>query len=181
MKKRALCIVLALVVVLTATIGLTSCINRMDNYFSVVPTDRDYLATLNYRNQTTNGDYTKTWKVIRKSANICGEMREVIYVEFAYSDAYNHTHDYTRKLLYVNSTVLGVNEAGTAWQPYTGSFGDKWSDIYGSYSAPESFVYEMTQKINGRNRDLVDSVVSIDRNITKSLTMDDIKEIFSVD
>ena len=40
---------------------------------------------------------------------------------------------------------------------------------------------EKIQKIKGRKRDLVDSVVSIDRNITKSLTMDDIKEIFSVD
>ena len=42
-------------------------------------------------------------------------------------------------------------------------------------------VEEKIQKIKGRKRDLVDSVVSIDRNITKSLTMDDIKEIFSVD
>ena len=30
-------------------------------------------------------------------------------------------------------------------------------------------------------RNLVDSVISVDRNITKSLTMDDIREIFSVD
>ena len=44
-----------------------------------------------------------------------------------------------------------------------------------------TFVEEKIQKIKGRKRDLVDSVVSIDRNITKSLTMEDIKEIFSVD
>ena len=37
------------------------------------------------------------------------------------------------------------------------------------------------EKIKGRKRDLVDSVVSIDRNIKKSLTMEDIKDIFSVD
>ena len=42
-------------------------------------------------------------------------------------------------------------------------------------------VEEKIQKIKGRKRDLVDSVVSIDRNITKSLTMDDLKEIFSVE
>ena len=42
-------------------------------------------------------------------------------------------------------------------------------------------VEEKIQKIKGRKRDLVDSVVSIDRNITKSLTMEDIKDIFSVD
>ena len=42
-------------------------------------------------------------------------------------------------------------------------------------------VEEKIQKIKGRKRDLVDSVVSIDRNIAKSLTMEDIKDIFSVD
>ena len=151
MKKRVFGIVLILVVVIVATVGLTSCINRMDNYFSVVPTDTDYIATLYYRNQNSLGDYTKNWKVIRKSASIVGEMRTVIYVEFAYEDLIEHYGDYSRKLLYVNGKVLGVNSEGTAWEPYTGSFGDKWSDIYGSMSAPESFVYEMTQKINGRD------------------------------
>ena len=42
-------------------------------------------------------------------------------------------------------------------------------------------VEEKIQKLKTVKRDLVDSVISVDRNITKSLTMDDIKEIFSVD
>ena len=42
-------------------------------------------------------------------------------------------------------------------------------------------VEEKIQKLKGIKRDLVDSVISVDRNITKSLTMDDIREIFSVD
>lgn len=42
-------------------------------------------------------------------------------------------------------------------------------------------VEEKIQKLKGVKRDLVDSVISVDRNITKSLTMDDIREIFSVD
>ena len=42
-------------------------------------------------------------------------------------------------------------------------------------------VEEKIQKLKMRKRDLVDSVISVDRNITKSLTMEDIKEIFSVD
>ena len=42
-------------------------------------------------------------------------------------------------------------------------------------------VEEKIQKIKGRKRDLVDSVVSIDRNITKSLTMEDLEDIFSAD
>ena len=42
-------------------------------------------------------------------------------------------------------------------------------------------VEEKIQKLKTRKRDLVDSVISVDRNITKSLTMDDIRDIFSVD
>ena len=42
-------------------------------------------------------------------------------------------------------------------------------------------VEERIQKLKSRKRDLVDSVISVDRNITKSLTMEDIKELFSVD
>ena len=42
-------------------------------------------------------------------------------------------------------------------------------------------VEEKIQKLKTIKRNLVDIVISVDRNITKSLTMDDIKEIFSVD
>ena len=42
-------------------------------------------------------------------------------------------------------------------------------------------VEEKIQKLKTIKRKLVDSVISVDRNITKSLTMDDIREIFSVD
>lgn len=42
-------------------------------------------------------------------------------------------------------------------------------------------VEEKIQKLKQVKRNLVDSVISVDRNITKSLTMADIQEIFSVD
>ena len=42
-------------------------------------------------------------------------------------------------------------------------------------------VEEKIQKLKSIKRNLVDNVISVDRNITKSLTIDDIKEIFSVD
>ena len=42
-------------------------------------------------------------------------------------------------------------------------------------------VEEKIQKLKTIKRNLVDSVISVDRNITKSLTMDDIREIFAVD
>lgn len=42
-------------------------------------------------------------------------------------------------------------------------------------------VEEKIQKLKQIKRNLVDSVISVDRNITKSLTMADVREIFSVD
>ena len=42
-------------------------------------------------------------------------------------------------------------------------------------------VEEKIQKLKSRKRDLVDSVISVDRNIGKSLTYEDLKDIFSVD
>lgn len=42
-------------------------------------------------------------------------------------------------------------------------------------------VEEKIQKLKQVKRNLVDSVISVDRNITKSLTMEDVREIFSVD
>lgn len=42
-------------------------------------------------------------------------------------------------------------------------------------------VEEKIQKLKMVKRNLVDSVISVDRNITKSLTLADVKEIFSVD
>ncbi len=42
-------------------------------------------------------------------------------------------------------------------------------------------VEEKIQKLKQRKRSLVDSVISVDRNIGKSLTYDDLKDIFSVD
>lgn len=42
-------------------------------------------------------------------------------------------------------------------------------------------VEEKIQKLKTRKRDLVDSVISIDRNIGKSLTYKDLQEIFSID
>ena len=41
-------------------------------------------------------------------------------------------------------------------------------------------VEEKIQKLKSAKRNLVDSVISVDRNIVKSLTMDDVREIFSV-
>ena len=42
-------------------------------------------------------------------------------------------------------------------------------------------VEEKIQKLKSRKRDLVDSVISVDRNIGKSLTYEDLKDIFSLD
>ena len=91
--------------------------------------------------------------VIRIQATICGEVRDVIYVEYSFVDNRGELSDWSRTLLYfydgTDGHVFSYN--GTQWEIYQGSFGDKWGDIYGSMSAPGSFVYELTQDINGRN------------------------------
>ena len=42
-------------------------------------------------------------------------------------------------------------------------------------------VEEKIQKLKAKKRDLVDSVISVDREIGKSLTYEDLKEILSID
>ena len=151
--KSILSFMLTFVCVITFGIALTGCGKNMDRYMSVVPTDQDYEATLNYTWGVDDSNYEESWKVIRKNVTFCGQERTVIYVEYSYKNNKNHSYDYERTLLYTYNNnqgyVLRLN--GNQWETYTGSFGDKWSDIYGSYSKPGSFVYEMTSDINGRD------------------------------
>ena len=147
--KNLFKMIISFALVLVCGVLFTGCFRRMDNYLSVVPTDRNYTATMTHNFKTESGNYTTDWKVIRKTENVCGENMVVIYVEYSSKDNNNHANDFNRTLLYVNSKVLGLS--GESWVSYTGSFGDKWSDIYGSMSKPGSFVYELTDRINGRD------------------------------
>ena len=153
MKKKIFIKILSLIMIITCSICLTACGKKMDRYLSVIPTDQAYKATLNYTWGVDGSNYEEKWKVIRKDVTFCGEVRTVIYIEYSYKNNENHDHDYTRTLLFTYNNdeghVLRLNN--NQWEPYTGSFGDKWSDIYGSYSKPGSFVYEMTDCINDRD------------------------------
>ena len=152
MKSKVFSIVLSFVMIITCGICMTACGNT-DRYLSVIPTDQAYNATLKYEWGVDGSSYKEDWKVIRKDVTICEEERTVIYVEYSHTDNNNNAHNYTRTLLHIYNNneghVLSLN--GNQWEPYTGAFGDKWSDIYGSYAKPGSFVYEMTQDINGRD------------------------------
>ena len=156
MKRKLLSFMLAFVCVITCGIALTGC-KSMDRYTAVVPTDQEYKATLNYTWGVNNDNYEQDWKVLRKDVTICEQERTVIYVEYSeysYKNNENHSQDLEITLLYIynnnEGNVLRLN--GDQWEKYTtGSFGDKWSDIYGSYSQSGSFVYEMTKDINGRD------------------------------
>ena len=128
--KSILSFMLTFVCVITCGIALTGC-GKMNRYTSVIPTDQDYKATLNYTWGVNDDSYKEDWKVIRKNVTFCGQERTLLYT-------YNNNQGY----------VLRLN--GNQWEPYTGYSGDKWSDIYGSYSQSGSFVYEMTDSINGR-------------------------------
>lgn len=156
MRRKFLSIVLALVCIVICSVALTGCGKRMDRYLSVIPTDQEYSATLTHHLETSNGNYDHSWEVMRKVENVCGENRTVIYVKYKLVDNRNHDYDYTKELLYTYNQnnqqgySLSFNSDTEQWQTDSSSFSG-WSDIYGSYSKPGSFVYEMTSDINGRD------------------------------
>lgn len=153
MKNSRTIQLISLAMIVAGTISLSACKKQMNNYISVIPTDVTYKAALNYKWGVNGSNYIENWKVIRKDVNFCNKDRTVIYVDYSYVNNENHDHDYTRTLLYTynNDTGYVFSLADNKWEAYTGSFGDKWSDIYGSYSKPGSFVYEMTDCINDRD------------------------------
>lgn len=162
MKKRVFSLIFAFVCVFACGLGLAGC-RKMDRYLAVLPEYYDATLYYNYKvfdknnNTTADNEYNWVVKRIKDVAIPCldNAKKDLIYVEYTYKDNLNHAHDYERTLLhYYNQTtgkgyVFRLN--GTQWEAYTGSFGDKWSDIYGSMDEPDSFVYEMTEDINGRN------------------------------
>lgn len=162
MKRKLLSILLAFVCVVSCGVTLTGCFGKkMDRYLSVVPTDVEYSATLTHHLETSNGNYDHSWTVMRKNVNFCGEDRIVIYVEYSLADNLDHNNDYEKVLLYTYN--FNTNEGyslslnGNHWETDIAFF-DGWSDIYGSYSKPNSFVYEITSDINGRDFPASDKV-----------------------
>lgn len=147
MKGKFFSFLLAFVLMFAFVPFLTGCGNN--TYLAVVCTDKQYKATMSYNNKAENGEFTKYWTVLRKDVTVCGAEHTAIYIEYSFVDNDDNSNNYDRTLMCINGNVLSL--VGSAWQSYTGSFGDKWSDIYGSMNQPSSFVYELTQPINGRN------------------------------
>ena len=148
-KKCISIVAVSLLLILSFSFSACVGIRPMDRYLSVFPTDTDYLITASHHLQTSNGDHTHNFKAIRKTITIAGQNRVVIYVEYSFIDGKNSNYNYDRTLMYVEQKVLRLND--TSWEPYTGSFGDKWSDIYGSAASSDSLVYTLTAYINGRD------------------------------
>lgn len=152
MKRKILSFMLSFVCVMTCGIALTGCGKKMDRYLAVVPTDQEYTATLIHHLETTNGSYDFAWTVMRKNVYFCGKNRMVICVDYALVDNRNHDYDYEIALLYTynDNTNQGYSFVltGNQWEADTNH---EWSDVYGSYSKPGSFVYEITSDINGRD------------------------------
>lgn len=155
-KNKILSFMLAFVCVVMCSVALTGCGKNMDRYHAVVPTDQEYLATLTHHLETSIGNYDYSWTVMRKIENFFGKNRAVIYVKYKSVDNQNHAHDYDKELLYTyndnNHTgyAFAFNSDNNQWETDSSLFSG-WSNIYGSYSKPGSFVYEITCDINGRN------------------------------
>ena len=154
MKNKKFLLSLAICFVFSSVFLLSGCIFRpYVTYLAVVPTDQYYKATLTYRSESPSGDHTNNWTVIRKQANICDQDYDVIYVEYSFVDNRGELSNWSRTLLYFYDGAEGhvFSYNNSQWENYQGSFGDKWGDIYGSMNKPGSFVYELTQDINGRD------------------------------
>lgn len=153
MKKNFLLIFFS-ILLLPCMFVLSGCINifnPIDRYLSVVPSDREFEATLLYTNETNIGSSTMDWYVARTTKAVAGQNREIIYMEYKFTDN-DDDYSYEETFLYVESTVLFLKD-GT-WKKYDTSSDrpyDTWGRIYGSASQPSSFVYELTQPINYRD------------------------------
>ncbi|MBO4569835.1 MAG: hypothetical protein J5689_01270 [Clostridia bacterium] len=149
-KKKIFSFMVAIICLISCAVGLSGC-RKMDRYLAVVPTDISYDATLTYHSEDTNYNYDKEWRVIRKPATICGAERDIIYVEYSYTDNKNNSDSYEEILMYVNETVLVYKN--DHWEKYTSSWGNywEWEIVYGSMAKGGSFVETLTGKVNGRD------------------------------
>ena len=86
MKKKFLVLLLALFVLPCAFI-LTACGTPI-RYLSVVPSDRSFDSTMTHaaRDPSLNYDWECSARVVRKNANVAGQNREVIYVDYTWDD-----------------------------------------------------------------------------------------------
>ena len=154
MKRKILTFILSLIII-SSTFLLSGCLNifnRVDSYLAVIPTDREFESTFNYSLETATGVCVMDWYVARTNKAVAGQNRDIIYLEYRYTNPENETYNREVTYLYVESTVFFWHE--NHWEKYDTSSNrpyDTWSDVYGSYSKPTSFVYELTQPINGRD------------------------------
>lgn len=150
MKKKILSF--ALVIVMLASCFLFSgCFNSYKTYFAVVPSDQPFYSTLTYtmKSQRDNYDREYNFNVIRKAATVAGQERDVIYVEYSHDDKLNDYYDANYTLLFVAGKSFYLD--GDSWQKDESSLWTKWSTVYGSMSKSGTYVYMMTEPINGRN------------------------------
>lgn len=154
MKRKILTFLLSLII-LSSTFCISGCINifnKIDSYLAVIPTDREYEANFNYSLNTNLGSHVRNWYVARTNKAVAGQNRDIIYMEYQLINPENETYNREVTYLYVESTVFFWNEGH--WEKYETSPNrpyDTWDNTYGSYSKPSTFVYELTQPINGRD------------------------------
>ncbi len=145
MKKKFLAL-LFILFMLPCALLFTGCGNgNKIRYMSVVPSDRPFYSEMTYSasNPDDNYDWTEHINVVRKSATVAGQDRDVIYVD--YNRTNNLTHAETHyTCLYVQSKAFCLE--GDAWvADGTGVFSN-WKIAY-----IDGYVDHMTQPINGRD------------------------------
>lgn len=150
MKKKILSFVFAIMIMASCFL-LSGCLNSYKTYLAVMPTDQHFYSTLNYTMKSERDNYDREYNftVIRKTATVAGQERDVIYVEYSNDDKLNDYYDLNYTLLYVAGKSFYLE--GNSWQKDESSLWTRWSTVYGSMSNSGTYVYMMTEPINGRN------------------------------
>ena len=150
MNKR---VIAFFMIMLTICTIFTGCSFGNKKYYSDVPLDLVYSATLkNYlevydKNHDHNDTITKIFAVSQKYETVAGEERLVTYMEWRQQcEWYNTTSDISYTYLGIGDKSFVLNEETHSWQEETSTyynFASNYTNIVNS----DSFRYYMTSKI----------------------------------
>ena len=150
MKRKIFSFALALLM-LSSCLLFSGCIIGYKTYLAVVPTDQPFYSTLNYstKSERDNYDYEYNFTVIRKSATVAGQVRDVIYVEYSRDDKLNDYYDSSDTLLFVAGKSFYLEDG--SWHEDVSPLWTKWSIAYGAMGKSGTYVDLMTGPISNRH------------------------------
>ena len=151
MKNKKPLMFFAMSFVMSAVFLLSGCFSFYDTFLAVVPTDQPFYSTLTYsaRNDNDNYNYEYNFTVVRKTATVAGEQKEVIYCAYNYDDNINDYYDSEGILDFVAGKSFYLD--GDEWKEDVSSLWTQWSMYYGQMGKSGTYVEFMTGPIENRH------------------------------